>query len=1151
MNPTAKWAYAKLKAGPFPTRMGTTVGNAVRRTLLSAIEGHAVTAVRIRGISHEFAMIPGIKEDGVDLIANLRKLRVKSLWSEATWLELRAQTGGIVRAGAIRPKQGIEILNPELPLATLEEGAELAMDMEVSRGVGWRPAEANRRPDHPSGVLPVESDFSPVGRVAYAVEKEDEGENVLWEVWTDRSISPEEAVTASVTKLSKVLQESLVSAEYDDREGTFILHLPGMAITLGAALEDVLFEMAPVLDAQVEIPAEQSTVRLVIQTEGGSTPRTALDQAVADLSAMLDRIREAEVLESKEVVEPIEEVPSSVIDLRKMDEVPEPPDLLSVQRASFQRLLAREDGLLGAMLDEIFPITEEGASLTCTGWQIGEPVRDVRTCIQSGRDYTAPVYLALRLTDPASGRVKEDMLAFDLPIMTDQATFVIRGSERVIVNQLIQQDGDSNDLAVLRWRGPGELIAAVLREGLGRVSKAVREHLHAAARNGVGLREIFNLNPLQSALHAFFYSSPLSQSLDLTNPLSALTHSRRLTAMGPDGVSREEVGEESPVRMIHPSYYGRVCPVETPEGPNIGLISSPAVYARGDEDGMIRTPYRKMVDGIVTEEIVYLSPEEEQNAVIAQATPTDGEGRLIGDRIPVRAKGLPDSVSSEQVEYMDVSPHQMLSTSASLIPLMNHDDANRALMGANMQRQAMPLIRPEPPLVKTGLETKVGRDSRRGVTAVADGTVHSVQADRIVVAQDDGTHQIYDLNTFAWPGDSRICSRQRPRVDKGQRVKAGDVLADGPGMWNGELALGRNVRTAFLCYEGYNFEDALVISEKLVADDTFTCVVRERFTVEVKEDETTVPDPHLPHLDEQGVAKIGTILWPGAILVHKRSSEGADTSLRAPRFRCATRTAVVVGTQTFTTHLPPGVKQVIRIEVAAKMPLEVGDKMSLRHGNKGVVARVLPEEDMPFLADDTPVELLLNPVGYVSRMTFGSILEAHLGWAARKLNAQILSPPFNGATPADIEALLEQAGLPRSGMTTLYDGRTGKPFNQEVLVGYLYVLKLSHLVSDKIHARSTGPYSAVTQQPLGGAAHLGGQRFGTMEIWSLETYGAASTLQEMLTLKSDDVEGRTRLFEALTEGRDDVEPTMPESAKTLLTLLRGAGLDVELRSRIA
>jgi len=749
--------------------------------------------------------------------------------------------------------------------------------------------------------------------------------------------------------------------------------------------------------------------------------------------------------------------------------------------------------------------------------------------------------------------------------------------------KLMQGEGQIDDIDHLgnrRLRSVGELLQNQFRIGLARMERVVRERMTIQDVDTITPQALINIRPVVAAIKEFFGSSQLSQFMDQTNPLAELTHKRRLSALGPGGLSRERAGFE--VRDVHHSHYGRMCPIETPEGPNIGLIGSLSTYARVNQYGFIETPYRKVdkEKGIVTNEIVYLAADEEDEYVIAQANaPLDEEGHFKTARVNARRGHEILVVPSSDVDYMDVSPKQVVSVATALIPFLEHDDANRALMGANMQRQAVPLLKTEAPLVGTGIEHRVALDSGVVIKAAHDGVVQKVTADEIVVKCPDGTIDRFRLTKFA-RSNQGTCINQKPIVEKGQRVSAGEVIADGPCTAGGELALGRNVLVAFMPWEGYNYEDAILISEKLVKDDYFTSIHIEEYECdardtklgpeEITRDIPNVGEDVLKDLDERGIIRVGAEVRPGDILVGKVTPKGEteltaeerllraifgekarevrDTSLRVPHGESGRVVDVKVFSRENGDELPPGVNRLVRVYVAQKRKVSVGDKMAGRHGNKGVISRILPEEDMPFLPDGTPVEIVLNPLGVPSRMNIGQVLECHLGWAAHKLGMYVASPVYDGALEKDITDTLERSNLPVHGKTVLYDGRTGEPYDHEVTVGYIYMLKLAHLVDDKIHARSTGPYSLVTQQPLGGKAQFGGQRFGEMEVWALEAYGASYTLQEILTVKSDDVVGRVKTYEAIVKGENVPEPGVPESFKVLIKELQSLCLDVRVLS---
>lgn len=739
---------------------------------------------------------------------------------------------------------------------------------------------------------------------------------------------------------------------------------------------------------------------------------------------------------------------------------------------------------------------------------------------------------------------------------------------------------DIDHLGNRRLRSVGELLQNQFRIGLARLERVVRERMTIQDMDAITPQLLINIRPVVASIKEFFGSSQLSQFMDQTNPLAELTHKRRLSALGPGGLSRERAGFE--VRDVHHSHYGRICPIETPEGPNIGLINSLSTYARVNEFGFIETPYRKVDKerGVVTKEIVYLMADAEEKYIIAQANaPLDDEGRFVSDRVSARHGGDILTVRADQVDFMDVSPKQVWSVAASLIPFLGHDDANRALMGANMQRQAVPLLRAEAPLVGTGLEWKAVRDSGVVLVARKKGVVEDVTARQIIIRNDDGTVDTYKLMKFI-RSNQGTCINQKPIVSKGDQVEAGEIIADGPSTDHGELALGRNVLVAFMTWEGYNYEDAILISEKLVREDCFTSIHIEEYECEARDtklgpeeitrDISNVGEDALKDLDDRGVIRVGAEVQPGDILVGKVTPKGEteltaeerllraifgekarevrDTSLRVPHGESGKVVDVKVFSRENGDELAPGINQLVRVYVAQKRRVSEGDKMAGRHGNKGVISRIMPEEDMPFLPDGTPVEVVLNPLGVPSRMNVGQILECHLGWAAKTLGINVATPVFDGGSEEDIIQFLDKAGLPKNGKTVLRDGRTGEPFDHEVTVGYMYIMKLAHLVDDKIHARSTGPYSLVTQQPLGGKAQFGGQRFGEMEVWALEAYGAAYTLQEILTVKSDDVVGRVKTYEAIVKGENVPEPGVPESFKVLIKELQSLGLDVKVLS---
>ena len=737
---------------------------------------------------------------------------------------------------------------------------------------------------------------------------------------------------------------------------------------------------------------------------------------------------------------------------------------------------------------------------------------------------------------------------------------------------------DIDHLGNRRIRSVGELLQNQVRIGLSRMERIVRERMAMQEKDVVTPQALINTRPVTAAIKEFFGSSQLSQFMDQTNPLAELANKRRLSALGPGGLNRERATFD--VRDVHYSHYGRMCPIETPEGPNIGLIGSLSTYARINEYGFIEAPYRKYdpITKRVTDKIDYLMADEEDKYIVAQANePLDEEGHFMNRKVVCRFRDEFLEIEGERVDYMDVSPKQVVSVAAAMIPFLENDDASRALMGSNMQRQAVPLMRSEAPIVATGIEYKAARDSGAVVLSKYDGVVTDVTGKYITIRREDGTEDKYTLLKYM-RSNQGTCINQKPVVTFGQEVKVGDVIADGPSTDKGEIALGHNALIGFMTWEGYNYEDAVLISEKLVKEDIYTSIHIEEYECEARDtklgpEEITAEIPHvgedaLKMLDPNGVIIVGSEVHAGDILVGKVTPKGEteltaeerllraifgeksrdvrDTSLKVPHGE----SGIVVDVKEFTREnddeLSPGVNRMVRVYIAQKRKLSVGDKMAGRHGNKGVISRILPEEDMPFLPDGTPLEIVLNPLGVPSRMNIGQVLEVHLGYAAKALGWKIATPVFDGASEHDIIETLKLAGKSPDGKTTLYDGRTGEPFDNPVTVGYMYYLKLHHLVDDKIHARSTGPYSLVTQQPLGGKAQFGGQRFGEMEVWALEAYGAAYTLQEILTIKSDDTIGRVKTYEAIVKGENVPEPGIPESFKVLVKELQSLALDVRI-----
>lgn len=820
--------------------------------------------------------------------------------------------------------------------------------------------------------------------------------------------------------------------------------------------------------------------------------------------------------------------------------------------------------------------------------------------------------LGLHVGEPitSSTLTEEDVVAtieYLVRLHEGQTTMTVPGGVEVPV-----ETDDIDHFGNRRLRTVGELIQNQIRVGMSRMERVVRERMTTQDVEAITPQTLINIRPVVAAIKEFFGTSQLSQFMDQNNPLSGLTRKRRLSALGPGGLSRERAGLE--VRDVHPSHYGRMCPIETPEGPNIGLIGSLSVYARVNPFGFIETPYRKVVDGVVSDEIVYLTADEEDRHVVAQAnSPIDADGRFVEPRVLVRRKaGEVEYVPSSEVDYMDVSPRQMVSVATAMIPFLEHDDANRALMGANMQRQAVPLVRSEAPLVGTGMELRAAIDAGDVVVAEESGVIEEVSADYITVMHDNGTRRTYRMRKFA-RSNHGTCANQCPIVDAGDRVEAGQVIADGPCTDDGEMALGKNLLVAIMPWEGHNYEDAIILSNRLVEEDVLTSIHIEEHEIdardtklgaeEITRDIPNISDEVLADLDERGIVRIGAEVRDGDILVGKVTPKGEteltpeerllraifgekarevrDTSLKVPHGESGKVIGIRVFSREDEDELPAGVNELVRVYVAQKRKISDGDKLAGRHGNKGVIGKILPVEDMPFLADGTPVDIILNTHGVPRRMNIGQVLETHLGWCAHsgwkvdaakgvpdwaarlpdelleaQPNAIVSTPVFDGAQEAELQGLLS-CTLPNrdgdvlvdaDGKAMLFDGRSGEPFPYPVTVGYMYIMKLHHLVDDKIHARSTGPYSMITQQPLGGKAQFGGQRFGEMECWAMQAYGAAYTLQELLTIKSDDTVGRVKVYEAIVKGENIPEPGIPESFKVLLKELQSLCLNVEVLS---
>ena len=770
---------------------------------------------------------------------------------------------------------------------------------------------------------------------------------------------------------------------------------------------------------------------------------------------------------------------------------------------------------------------------------------------------------------------EKEITTEDRTLRTKDVVEVVR--EIIRLNNDPEATEDKIDhLGNRRVRPFTELLENKLRTALMRIDRNIKDKISTAEDDDLDPSKLINARPFASEVQKFFSSSAISQFMDQENPLAELEHKRRLTATGPGGLTRERAGFEA--RDVQASHYGRICPIQTPEGSNVGLVNHFALFSRVNRYGFIETPYYKVEKGKITEEVEYLDAHEEEQCNIAHGGVEIKDGEIVPERVEARVKGEPGMVEKDEIDYIDVSAEQLISVAASTIPFLQNDDANRALMGANMQRQAVPLIKPNPPLVGTGMEKKVARDSGHAILAKADGEVVKVDGKEIVIEGEDGKKYSHELETFSHT-NNYTCFHQQPTVDKGEKVSQGDILSDGGSIADGRMALGQNALVAFLPWRGYNYEDAIVVSERLVKDDVYTSIHIENFTCDVRDtklgpevttnDIPNVSEDKLKHLDDEGIIRIGAEVGPGDILVGKISPKGKseltpeerllkaifgekakdvkDSSLRMKHGKRGRVVGIKVFSREQGHKLDTGVIKKVEVRVAQMRKIKTGDKLSGRHGNKGVISTVLPEEEMPFLEDGTPVDVVLNPMGVISRMNIGQIMETHLGLAADELDYLAETPALSGATNEDIKRELKKAGYPESGQLTVYDGRTGEKFPRKITVGYMYLLKLIHMIEDKIHMRAIGPYSLITQQPLGGKAQFGGQRFGEMEVWALQGYGAAYTLQEMLTYKSDDVPGRAAAYEAILKGEDIEKPNLPASFQLLLSEMKAIGLNIQVK----
>ncbi len=862
-------------------------------------------------------------------------------------------------------------------------------------------------------------------------------------------------------------------------------------------------------------------------------------------------------------------------------------DLAKVGRYKFNRKLNIVDRLLNQTLAE--DIVVDGETKFAKGTVVTKDVlEDLREIFANGYGVeevkindeldTYNKIQKVTIYDPFDKKKKLIVIGNDQTIDSKRLTISDVYAATSYYLNLLHGVGNYDEIDHLgnrRIRQVGELLQNQFRIGISRMERVIRERMTTQEMEEVTPKTLINIRPVTAAMKEFFGSSQLSQFMDQTNPIAELTNKRRLSALGPGGLSRDRAGVE--VRDVNASHYGRICPIESPEGQNIGLITSLASYAKIDEYGFIMTPYRKVVDCKITDEVVYFTADEEQDYIISESTVNTNEDNVIIDKtVAARFRDENILAKPEQVDYIDVSPQQVVSVTTSCIPFLEHDDATRALMGANMQRQAMPLLKTEAPFIGTGVEHVAAKDSGVCIIAKADGIVDYVDAKKIIVANAKGKDTYYLANFEL--ANSSICSHQRPIVRVGDKVKMGDIIADGNSCDNGELALGKNVVVAFMTYNGYNYEDAVILNENLVKDDKYTSLHLEDYEMQCREtklgpEEITRDIPNVSeeakkNLDENGIVTIGTEVKEGDILVGKVTPKGMaelsseekllhaifgektrevrDTSLRVPHGGDGIVHDIKIYSRKDNDELPAGVSKVIRVYIIQKRKIQVGDKMSGRHGNKGVISLILPQEDMPYLPDGRPVDIMLNPQGVPSRMNLGQILELHMGMAAKKLGVHIATPVFDGAHIDDIEEIMEEAGMDKDGKTVLYDGRTGEPFDNRISVGVMYMIKLHHMVDDKLHARSTGPYSLVTQQPLGGKAQFGGQRFGEMEVWALYAYGAAYTLQEMMTVKSDDVIGRVKVYEAIVKGEEVNRAGVPESFRVLMKEFQALGLDISI-----
>ena len=1181
--------YGRFFVKPLEKGAGRILGNALRRVLLSQLEGAAVTAVRIQGVLHEFAPIPGAVEDTLEVIRNLKRLELRAITPGT--IRVSVEGKGTVTARDLKTDDGITILNPDAHIVTLEAGAEFSAQMEVDKGIGFRQADPASRD---IGIIAVDADFCPVKRVGYTVDElEEDGELLSLEIATDGSIGPVDALKKAVEILKTGLTgEKLIKGKFSKTSGNFVINARPGGHTTGSMLCWSLMSYVSsdseehVTFADYEIQ-EDGSLTLEVHTDGSLGPKEAVSLAGKRLSEMLDIFLSPPVMERGHppVARRSSALCNGSVSFGDAASFWQAPDLLDVQHKSYERFMQmsvppqdRKPYGLQKILNEVFPIKSNGLVLDCLGYSCGEPSRSPVKCLDLSLTYSIPVTLHTRLTAEEAGRtVEEEVPIGEIPLMTDEGVFIVRGLKRAVISQLVGTDPrDLNDLSRKRVSTVGDLLCKEMADAFARLKTIVSERM--AVENDEELQPSSllcvedsegrgqHIEPVTAALNRFFLSNSFSQVLQECNLLDALTHCRRIK-QDTNGISVENVPEEP--RVLHHTSYGRLGSLETPEGPSVGLIGTLAMHARIDEEGFVRAPYHKVEKGKVSQEIIYLSAQEESDLTISPAYEP-----LTSKTVSARAGGNVRRVDPKEVDYVDASKQQTLGPSTSLIPLLEHSDPNRALMGSNMQRQAVPLIFAEWPLIQTGAEGKIALDSRAVVAAKRDGIVKRVTAEKIEIAVEDGV-DVYHLLKHRPAGVTRNLANQKPIVYSGQKVTKGQVIADSSSTKGGLLSLGRNIMVAYMPWEGYNFEDAILVSERVIKDDIFTSLHIQTFQAEIRDTRygremftrqvPGVEESRLSNLDSDGIVKVGAYVCEGDILVGKVTPKAAESSPEDKLLHALTEETrygnaslnMWPGTACRVTRvqrlsrakgdpLPKGVYELVKVEVTAKRKAKVGDKLSGRHGDKGTISRILPEEDMPFMPDGTPVEMLLNPLGVPSRMNLGQLMETHLGWAARTLDVRVISPPFDGPSHSQIRELLSKAGLPSSGMAKMHDGRTGKAVDTHITVGYQYMMKLIHMVDDKIHARSTGPYSLFTQQPTGGRAHFGGQRFGEMETWALEAYGAAYTLRELLTVKSDDVVGRRRMYESLLKGIDSAPtPFVPETLRKLILCLRGVAYDMK------